>query len=39
MQNDRVEADTVQEAQAKGKLVEVIENSTADLENGEFGWL
>lgn len=39
MQNNGVEAHTVQEAQAQGQLVEVIENSAANLENGEFGRL
>ena len=39
MENDRVESNTVQEAQAQSQLVEVIENSTANLENSKFGGL
>lgn len=36
MDNDRVESDTVEEAQAESKLVKVIEHSTANFDDSEF---
>lgn len=37
MENDGVEADTVQEAQAVSELVNLVEDSSANLDDGELG--
>jgi len=39
MENDRVKSDLVQETQGEGQLVDVVEHSTADLDEGELGGL
>jgi len=37
MEDDGVEPNAVQEAQTQSKLIEVSEDSTSNLDNGEFG--
>ena len=36
MEDNGVEADPIEEAQAEGQLVELVENGTSDLDDGEF---
>ena len=36
MKDDRVEADAVEEAEVDGELVDIVENGTADLDDGEL---
>ena len=36
MENDRVKADTVEEAEVDGELFDVVEDRAADLDDGEF---
>lgn len=36
MDNDRVESDTVEEAQAESKLVKVVEDSTANFDDSKL---
>jgi hypothetical protein len=37
VENDRVESDTIEEAQAMGELVNLVEDSAADLDDSELG--
>ena len=37
MKDDRVEADAVEEAEVDGELLYVVEDGTANLDDGEFG--
>lgn len=39
MQDDGVESDTVQEADAEGQLIQLVENGTSDFYDGELGGL
>ena len=36
MQNDRVKSNTVQEADADGQLIQLVENGTSDFDDGEL---
>ena len=36
MQDNRIETDTVEEAQGVGKLVNLVEDGTANLDNSKF---
>jgi hypothetical protein len=39
MEHYRVEANTIQEAQAEGQFIYLIQYSSSDLDNGELGRL
>jgi len=39
MKNDGVESNTVQKAQAKSELINLVKNSSSDFDDGEFGRL
>ena len=39
MEDDGVESNTVQEADAEGQLIQLVENGTSDFDDGELGGL
>ena len=39
VQNDRIKSHTIKEAEAESKFVDLVKNSSADLDDGKFGGL